>query len=57
MTRTESELRLDTLTRKLDEPASGGEVKVGVIVAVGLTLLVLLQLYLFAPVLTGFAGR
>jgi len=42
----------------LDKPATGGgEVVIGVAVAVGLALLVLLQVLLFAPALSAFAGR
>jgi len=56
--RTEDQLRLDTLRRNLDKPATGGgEVVIGVAVAVGLALLVLLQVLLFAPALSAFAGR
>ena len=56
--RTEDQLRLDTLTRNLDKPTNGGgEVVIGVAVAVGLALLVLLQVLLFAPALSAIAGR
>jgi hypothetical protein len=56
--RTEAQLRLDTLTRNLDKPASGGgEVVIGVAVAVGLAALVLLQVVLFSPVVSAVAGR
>lgn len=56
-TKSEAQLRLDTLTRNLDQPTSGGEVTRGVAVAVGLLALIALQVFLFAPVLSSFAGK
>ena len=55
--RTEAQLRLDTLTRQLDAPAQGGAVSKGVAIAVGLVVLVLLQVYLFAPVFSAVTSR
>lgn len=45
--RTEAQLRLDTLLRQMDTPATSGTVTTGVVVGVGLMAVVALQLVLF----------